>query len=242
MLATGLYKKLSDTISGLQRAQSEADVWTRVKGFAVEFNCNHCLAVDNERLPNGLSRALLYSDVPANVCADIDRKGLNVGHPFETYARETCLPFLASDVRRDERFQSMRWSELVSDTLYHGDAVITPVRVRRGFAGAAVFAGQDIKDSPIARSSLMVVAHAAFDRCDALVSGAKPEALSLLTAREVDCLQILARGLPDEEAARLLGITKRTVRYHVDHAKQKLGVSSRVHAVAAAVNRGLITL
>jgi DNA-binding CsgD family transcriptional regulator len=242
MLATGLYKKLSDTISGIQKASSDDEVWKRAKYFAAEFNCNHCVALDNERLPSGLSKSLLYSDVPADVCADIDRKGLNVGHPFETYARENCLPFLASDVRRDARFHSLRWSELISNALYHGDAVITPVRVRRGLAGAAVFAGQDIKDSPVARSSLMVVAHAAFDRCDALVMGVKPEALALLSTREIDCLQILARGLPDEEAARLLGITKRTVRYHVDHAKQKLGVSSRVHAVAAAVNRGLITL
>jgi len=242
MLATGLYKKLSDTISGIQKASSDADVWSRAKEFAAEFNCGHCVALDNERLPKGLSNALLYSDLPANMCADFDRKGLNIGHPFEIYARENYLPFLASEVRHDDRFRDMRWAELVSDALYHGDAVITPVRARRVLAGAAVFAGQDIKDSPIARSSLMVVAHAAFDKCEALVTGVKPEDMALLSTRELDCLQILARGLPDEEAARLLGITKRTVRYHVDHAKQKLGVSSRVHAVAAAVNRGLITL
>ena len=242
MLVTGLYKKLSDAISGLQKASSDSDVWAHAKEFAAQFNCEHCTALDNERLPNGLTKALLYSDAPADVCADIDRKGLNVGHPFETYAREKCLPFLASDVRRDSRFQGLRWSELVSETLLHGDAVITPVRIRRGLAGAAVFAGRDIKDSPVARSSLLVVAHAAFDRCDALVTGVKPEASALLSTREIACLQALARGLPDEEAARQLGITKRTVRYHVDHAKQKLGVSSRVHAVAAAVNRGLITL
>lgn len=242
MLVTGPYRKLSDTISGLQKTQSEAEVWARVKDFAAEFSCDHCTVLDNQRLPEGLSKALLYSDAPADKCADMDRKGVNIGHPFETYARETCLPFLASDVRRDERFRNMNWPDLVSDTLYHGDAVIAPVRASRGLSGAALFAGRNIKDSPIARSSLMVVAHAAFDRCDALATGATPEALWLLSAREIDCLQLLARGLPDDEAARLLGITKRTVRYHVDHAKQKLGVSSRVHAVAAAVNRGLITL
>ena len=242
MLVTGLYKKLADTISGLQKASSDADVWAHAKEFAGEFNCVHVTALDNERLPDGICKALLYSDASLDLCADIDRKGLHVAHPFETYAREKCLPFLASDVRRDERFLGMRWSELVSETLFHGDAVITPVRVRRGLAGAAVFAGKDIKDSPVARSSLMVVAHAAFDRSDALVTGVKPEVLALLSTREIDCLQFLARGLPDEEAARQLGISKRTVRYHVDHAKQKLGVSSRLHAVAAAVNRGLITL
>jgi len=242
MLATGFYKKLSNTISGLEKTSSQIDVWVLVKEFAAEFNCNHCVALDNELLPRGLSQALLYSDLPAEVCADIDRKGLNVGHPFEAYAREKHLPFLASDVWRDERFQEMRWSELVSETLRQGDAVITPVRVRRGFAGAAVFGGRDIKDSPIARSSLMVLAHAAFDRCDALQTGVKPQDATQLTTREIDCLQLLARGLADDEAAQQLGISRRTVRYHVDHAKQKLGVSSRVHAVAAAVNRGLITL
>jgi len=242
MLVSGIYRKLSTTITMLETSASANDVWMRVKEFSAEFNCDHFLALDNERLPKGLSNALLYSDVPADVCAAIDRKGLNVGHPFETYARESLLPFLASDVRRDDRFQGLQWSDLISETLYHGDAVITPVRGRRGLAGAAIFGGQKIKDSAIARSSLMVVAHAAFDKCDALRSGEKPQAPSLLTAREIDCLQMLARGLPDDETAQLLGISRRTVRFHVDHAKQKLGVSSRVHAVAAAVNRGLITL
>jgi DNA-binding CsgD family transcriptional regulator len=242
MRVSGLYSKLSNTLSGLETSASAVDVWTRAKAFSAEFNCDHFLALDNERLPKGLTNALLYSDVPADVCAAIDRKGLNVGHPFETYARESCLPFLASDVRHDHRFRGMRWTELISETLFHGDAVITPVRVKRGFAGAAIFGGREIKDSPIARASLMVVAHAAFDRCDALHAGAQPPVQSVLTPREIDCLQMLAHGLADDETAVRLGISRRTVRFHVDHAKQKLGVSSRVHAVAAAVNRGLIAL
>jgi len=242
MLVSGIYRKLSNTLTGLETSASANDVWMRVKDFSAEFNCHHCVALDNERLPNGLNTALLYSDAPADVWDDIDRKGLNINHPFETYARETCLPFLASDVRHDHRFRDLRWSELISETVYHGDAVITPVRGIRGLAGAAFFGGRDIQDSPVARSSLMVVAHAAFDRCDALQSGVSRKAELQLTTRELDCLQLLARGLPDDETARTLGISRRTVRFHIDHAKQKLGVSSRVHAVAAAVNRGLITL
>jgi hypothetical protein len=53
MLVTGLYKKLADTISGLQKASSDADVWARAKEFAAEFNCEHVTALDKERLPNG---------------------------------------------------------------------------------------------------------------------------------------------------------------------------------------------
>jgi DNA-binding NarL/FixJ family response regulator len=52
-----------------------------------------------------------------------------------------------------------------------------------------------------------------------------------LSAREREVLELLAKGLPDKLIAAKLGITMRTVRFHLGHIYDKLHVRSRTEAV-----------
>lgn len=61
-----------------------------------------------------------------------------------------------------------------------------------------------------------------------------------LTAREREILVLVARGLTSARIAARLGRSPATVRTHVEHAMQKLGVRSRPQAVARALALGLI--
>lgn len=61
-----------------------------------------------------------------------------------------------------------------------------------------------------------------------------------LSARELDCLRLAAEGQTSREIAGILGITERTVRFHVKNVCSKLGVERRVQAVAIAMDRKLI--
>lgn len=67
-----------------------------------------------------------------------------------------------------------------------------------------------------------------------------PEADSGLTTRELELLDLLARGLSNKEAAQGLGISPFTVGDHIKAIYRKLAVRSRGQAVYEAVNRGLI--
>jgi RNA polymerase sigma factor (sigma-70 family) len=60
-------------------------------------------------------------------------------------------------------------------------------------------------------------------------------ALSELTDRERDVLELLAKGYTNRQIADHLGITANTVKKHVDHILQKLQVSTRAAAVAVAL-------
>jgi DNA-binding NarL/FixJ family response regulator len=68
------------------------------------------------------------------------------------------------------------------------------------------------------------------------------EAASLVTPREREVLQLLARGLTMQQAARRLGISPRTVESHVSKIYRKLGAESRVQAISKAAGLGLIDL
>lgn len=65
---------------------------------------------------------------------------------------------------------------------------------------------------------------------------------SALTARELEILQLLALGKSNQGISTALSIAEGTVKFHVNHILNKLGVSDRTQAVIAALKRGLVRL
>ena len=63
-----------------------------------------------------------------------------------------------------------------------------------------------------------------------------------LTPRELATLRLTADGKANKEIASELGISERTVKTHLGHLFEKLGVTSRTEAVKIATRRGLVRL
>lgn len=63
---------------------------------------------------------------------------------------------------------------------------------------------------------------------------------SLLTDRELEVLQLLARGLTNPEISKELFISPHTVKTHVVHIYEKLGVSDRAQAAVLATRYNLV--
>jgi DNA-binding NarL/FixJ family response regulator len=61
-----------------------------------------------------------------------------------------------------------------------------------------------------------------------------------LNDREVEVLTWVARGKTSMEIAQILGLTKRTIDFHTDNARTKLGAATRTEAVIKAANARLI--
>ena len=63
-----------------------------------------------------------------------------------------------------------------------------------------------------------------------------------LSSREIEVLQLTAKGIVNKEIAAQLLIGESTVKTHLIHIFNKLGVKGRVEAVAEATRRGIIKL
>jgi DNA-binding NarL/FixJ family response regulator len=63
-----------------------------------------------------------------------------------------------------------------------------------------------------------------------------------LTVREIEILRLIAKGLSNSEAAGVLGLSRATVRTHLEHIYQKLDVTNRVEAVTVGIRKGIIRM
>lgn len=63
-----------------------------------------------------------------------------------------------------------------------------------------------------------------------------------LSSREVDVLRLVAKGFGNREIASQLNIAEVTVKLHVSHMLEKLGVNDRTQAATVALQRGIIFL
>src|SRR5229473_1504247 len=61
-----------------------------------------------------------------------------------------------------------------------------------------------------------------------------------LTAREVEVLRLLARGLSNKEIGERLVISRKTAGHHLEHIYAKTGTTNRALASLFAANHGLI--
>ncbi len=97
-----------------------------------------------------------------------------------------------------------------------------------------VAAGNALIDPSITRRLIGRFAHAV--RPSAL----QPQQLKDLTARELDVLRLVARGLANAEIAAELVVEESTVKTHVSRILLKLGLRDRVQAVVIAYESGFV--
>lgn len=136
---------------------------------------------------------------------------------------------------------------IILTTFDHDEYVVEALR-----AGASGFLLKDAPPDELVRAVRVVAAGDALlaptvtrrllDRVVPRLSPAPDSsaALGLLTERERGVLHLLARGKSNSEIGELLHISEATVKTHVSHLLEKLGLRDRVQAVVFAYETGLV--
>ena len=180
---------------------------------------------------NRIGPALVFETAGRAPVETFDRERPFAQHPLTLHARQTDKPFLISWLRKEHGTSEQDWWMSFPPHLRNGDGdgVIIPVYDAGRLAWFTGFMGRSPKLDGRTLSILGAAAHAAYDRFRQLLD-AKHDA-SPLTARESECLAWAAQGKTDQETAKIIGVSPRTVRFHIDNAKKKLGVATRIQAV-----------
>ncbi len=110
----------------------------------------------------------------------------------------------------------------------------------RGFATFFSFAGGDTDDTQRFASLLEYLLPSLHRVLIANVHTPLANRVKGLSSREMTVLLWMKEGKTNWEIARIVGVTERTVRFHIEGIFMKLDVSSRTQAVAVAMEHGLL--
>jgi DNA-binding CsgD family transcriptional regulator len=156
-------------------------------------------------------------------------------------------PFLWSEVGCPKTLSRRQW-RVMEEARDAGLANGLVIPISRGGVDAAVLSV--VPDNRDASGAAVLVKHRLllelmavhFDR---QARSRLPEAKfipgrSLLSPREREVLQWIARGKSTWEIAQILRISEKGIEFHVENAKRKLQVFGRTHAVVKALMLGLI--
>lgn len=131
------------------------------------------------------------------------------------------------------------WAEQALDNGVRG--VLEPDPTAEEIVAAVLAAAQGLLVVAPALAATLLVRNAPRDAArDAM--DATPTTTPTLTPRELEILGWLAEGLANKQVAARLGLSEHTVKTHLAHVFEKLGVGTRAEAVARAVRLGVLAL
>lgn len=223
------FLELGELFGRLATAATFTSVCTLLQQYASTHGLTRVSFLDLQNSTSRVSEAVLCSNVPARVLRRIDRVTNYAAHPLLERAREAHTPFtvsmaatlglLGKDTHRPEVQQP-------------ANALVVPLRDDGGAVAMATLVGTKLALGPLAHDKLKLAVHAGWRRAQELRMGTSTAGTPNLTARELECLTWVSRGKTDQEIAQVLSVAPRTIRFHIDNAKTKLGVETRVQAVA----------
>ncbi len=196
----------------------------------------------------GVSNAIWDKPGPLT---DIERERAHQ-HPYLTDKMLARIPVLSASreiaARHHERLDGSGYPRgltaasltpsdriLAAADVYHAMTEPRPHRPAHDSDAAAKALTEEVRSGRLDRDAANAVLRAAGHRAPTRRDGPGG-----LTAREVEVLVLLARGLANKQIARELGITPKTVSNHVEHIYSKLDVGSRAAATLYATQHGLV--
>ncbi len=222
---------IKDLTSQLSMASNGEDIGHALMAAARRFGMTTVLIVDMTKLFNRIGPAIVFSSTDRAALAVFDAARPFANHPFMAHARLTDKIAVMSQVREDSVADGDEgWWQGLPAHMRHTNGLIVPVHVDGALAWYGAFSGREPDLGQRAQSILSAAVYAGHALFLQLMDAQAPR--SPLTARESECLRWVADGKTDGEAGKILGISPRTVRFHINNAKDKLGVATRIQAVA----------
>jgi DNA-binding NarL/FixJ family response regulator len=200
------------------------------------------LVVDDHALVRTGVANIISHEPDLHVVAEA-ANGLEAVQAFERYRPDVTLLDLRMPVMEGvEAVRQIRQRDpaarVIVLTTYDTDEDIT----RALQAGAKAYVLKDISAHALIACIHDVLAGKTYLAPAAAAKLAERVTQVQLTPRELAALRSMADGRTNKEIAVALGISERTVKTHMAHLFEKLGVTSRTEAVKIASRRGLVRL
>jgi len=230
-----------EDIQSLLTVPSEKELFERVTEIAKGLGFDFCAYGLRVALPVSNPRTALYNNYPEVWQERYRDRGYLAVDPTVKHGLTSSRMLLWSE----SVFASSRefWEEAWSFGLRHGWAL--PIRDAHGLLSMTTFARSEgeITKAELAENLpkmywLAQVAHVGMT--DRIAPQLLPQIDVRLSEREVEVLRWTGDGKTSNDVADILGISERTVNFHINNAMIKLGASNKTAAAVRAAMLGLL--
>jgi LuxR family transcriptional regulator, quorum-sensing system regulator BjaR1 len=227
-----------DFVSKLDTAPTTAAVTPLFEQYASKLGFSNAICMRVPETGEQLGDAFLLNSFPKNWVSHYDEQGYITSDPVVRELFLTYQPFSWSEVlaRRDIGPLERKIMAECADAGMR-DGFVVPIYQGGGYTGLVSFAGHDPMITEESRSSVTLASIYLHNKLNTL---RRHEAQNTydLTERELECLRWAAAGKSDWEIGQILLISSKTVNYHIENAKRKFGVATRVQAIVSALRIG----
>ncbi len=224
---------LKEMTSSLSQASTADGIGRALFSVSKRFGFTTALIVDMSRAFSRIGPAIIFSASGRAPVEIFDTQRPFANHPFTLRAQGSDKPFVMSRVKAELGREDEAWWAGLPPHLKDMDGIVVPVHVDGDFVWYSGFAGPAPDLSQRTLSVMSAAVLAGYERFCELLDDKAPR--SPLTARESECLRWVGEGKTDMEVGKILDISPRTVRFHIGNAKAKLGVATRIQAVAKRI-------
>jgi LuxR family quorum sensing-dependent transcriptional regulator len=234
------YPAVLDFIDQLERQPSAEAVWGSLLNFSHAYGFDHGALVDLPAPGERLEDTVLCVSWPDEWQQRYLRKDYVKRDPAVLHMMRSRDPYSWHDMLDcpDYTPSQRRIVHEASEFSLTNGFIVPLFGLSTGTA-MVTFAGENNDLSMRERAELHLIAIYAHARIRALVPRRRhlPPALTL---RERECLQWASAGKTDWEIGEILAISEKTANAHIERAKRKYNVATRVQAVVLALRAGAI--
>jgi LuxR family quorum sensing-dependent transcriptional regulator len=216
-----------------------ADFRQTVRQFGFEVSaCGAWIGVGQQRV-----NRFFFVDWPASFLERYMARDLMARDPVVLWAKRRIAPFVWREVRPEwERTPQVAETLALADAYGFIDGYAVPIHGPAGYQGLVSLAAKTpVQLDAGELAALHLMALTVHERCRVAHGfGTLSRDIPALTEREAACIRWAAQGKSDAAIGALLGISRATAHFHIESVKKKLGVKSRIQAVATLVLLGEI--
>ena len=231
-----------EQLQALLQEDNEHRIFDQLVEIARRLGFDYCAYGVRPPLPLTRARILMFNNYPSEWQSQYARENYLAVDPSVRHALRSPLPLVWSD----ELFSAARpfWEQARMHGLRYGWA--QPCRDVHGTLGMFTVARshEELGDAELQEKNfrlawLTQIAHISMTRV--LVRKMTPEANVRLSVRETAVIRSTADGKTTAEISEILGLSVRTVTFHIGNVVRKLNASNKTGAAVRAAVLGLIS-
>lgn len=240
-MKSALDSVILDTLHAVQSAPSLLKIAEIFRVFADAYGYSTFMCADPPRLDTQTGGLILFDTWPTEWRNRYLDRGYSFRDPMVLELCRTVQPFTWDEVYERRRYEQQDW-KIVDEASHWGmrKGFVVPILLTGGRVHTITMAGMNPRGDLDAKAALHLVS--IYAHASALNLRRRHAPPTPLTKRERQVLQLVSDGKSDWEAGRVLGISQSAVHKHVENVKKRMGVSTRMQAVVAAIRSGDISV